>query len=65
LVKTLVVIIPGVVIDEVFTCILTRIQLDRVQPDDDKFGLALVATDMIALLDIGVYVNFLVAFRTN
>jgi hypothetical protein len=42
-----------------------QVKLDRVEPHNDQIGLALLTGHAIALLDFGINVNFLFAFRTD
>jgi hypothetical protein len=54
-----------VVIGIVAVRLFIEVKLDRIKPNDHKHRLALVASHMIALLDIEIYVNFFVTFRTD
>jgi hypothetical protein len=43
----------------------SKIELHRIEPDNNQIRLAFLARNPVPLLDIRIHVNFFVTFRTN
>ena len=66
LLKPFIVVVEFFIVGEVVLAgALVDVDFDRIEPDDFQLRPALIAGYDVALLGIGIHVNFFIAFRAN